>query len=73
MVGMLVHLDASTHEWIAGLPMQDLVVALDDADGRILYARGSAQTPSVPRRRQCNRYFQETTGRRRLEKEKKIS
>ena len=39
MVGMLVHLDASTHEWIAGLPMQDLVVALDDADGRILYAR----------------------------------
>jgi transposase len=39
MVGMLIHLDASTHEWIAGLPMQDLVVALDDADGRILYAR----------------------------------
>jgi transposase len=39
MVGMLVHLDASTHEWIAGLPGQDLVVALDDADGRILYAR----------------------------------
>ena len=39
MVGMLVHLDASTHEWIADLPRQDLVVALDDADGRILYAR----------------------------------
>jgi transposase len=39
MVGMLVHLDASTHQWISGLPMQDLVVALDDADGRILYAR----------------------------------
>jgi transposase len=39
MVGMLVHLDASTHQWIGGLPMQDLVVALDDADGRILYAR----------------------------------
>jgi transposase len=39
MVGMLMHLDASTHEWIAGLPMQDLVVALDDADGRVLYAR----------------------------------
>ena len=39
LVGMLVHLDASTHEWIAGLPMQDLVVALDDADGRMLYAR----------------------------------
>jgi transposase len=39
LVGMLIHLDASTHEWISGLPMQDLVVALDDADGRILYAR----------------------------------
>jgi len=39
MVGMLVHLDASTHGWLAELPMQDLVVALDDADGRILYAR----------------------------------
>lgn len=39
MVGMLVHLDASTHEWLAGLPMRDLVVALDDADGRMLYAR----------------------------------
>src|SRR6201982_3326266 len=39
MVGMLIHLDASAHEWIAGLPRQDLVVALDDADGRILYAR----------------------------------
>jgi hypothetical protein len=39
MVGMLVHLDASTHKWIGGLPMWDLVVALDDADGRILYAR----------------------------------
>jgi transposase len=43
MVGMLVHLDASTHEWIAGVPMQDLVVALDDADGRMLYARFCAQ------------------------------
>lgn len=39
MVGMMVHLDASTHEWIRGLPRQDLVVALDDADGRILFAR----------------------------------
>jgi transposase len=39
MVGMLVHLDASTHEWISGLPRQDLVIALDDADGRILYGR----------------------------------
>jgi hypothetical protein len=43
MVGMLVHLDASTHSWIPQLPMQDLVVAMDDADGRILYARFVAQ------------------------------
>lgn len=39
MRGMLLHLDASRHEWIEGLPMQDLNVLLDDADGRILYAR----------------------------------
>ena len=39
MVGMLIHLDASTHRWVRGLPMQDLVVALDDADGRIVYAK----------------------------------
>src|SRR5215831_16194329 len=43
LVGMLVHLDASTHEWIPGWPMQDLVVALDDADSRMLYARFFAQ------------------------------
>lgn len=39
MVGMLLHLDASTHPWLAELPPQDLVVMLDDADGRILFAR----------------------------------
>lgn len=39
MCGMMLHLDASTHEWIAGLPMWDLVVVQDDADSRILYAR----------------------------------
>lgn len=39
MRGMLVHLDASTHEWVKGLAKQDLVVGLDDADGRILCAR----------------------------------
>ncbi len=47
LVGMLVHLDASTHEWIAGLPMHDLVVALDDADGRMLYARFFVQEGTV--------------------------
>ena len=36
--GLMVHLDASRHRWLPDLPMQDLVVALDDADGRILYA-----------------------------------
>src|SRR6202047_112416 len=39
MVGMLMHLDASTHEWIAGLPMQDLGVALHSGHGRGLGAR----------------------------------
>ena len=39
MVGMMLHLDGSTHEWLEGLPPQDLIVMLDDADGRILFAR----------------------------------
>src|SRR5512134_73190 len=39
MVGMMLHLDASTHAWLPDLPSQDLVVMLDDADGRILFAR----------------------------------
>lgn len=38
MRGMLLHLDGSTHEWIADLPMQDLIVMMDDADGKILFA-----------------------------------
>jgi len=57
MVGMLVHLDASSHQWIPGLPSQDLVVALDDADGRILYARffprKAPPRPSLPSTRWC--------------------
>jgi transposase len=39
MVGMLLHLDASTHPWIEGVKDQDLVVMMDDADGRVLFAR----------------------------------
>lgn len=39
VVGMLLHMDASTHQWVAGQPMWDLNVVLDDADGRILDAR----------------------------------
>jgi transposase len=38
MRGMLLHMDASTHEWIKGLPYQDLNVLMDDADGKILHA-----------------------------------
>ena len=37
--GMMLHLDGSTHEWLAGEPMQDLIVVQDDADSRIHYAR----------------------------------
>ena len=48
MVGMLVHQDASTHLWLADLPMQDLVVTLDDADGRILHARFVPQEGTLP-------------------------
>ena len=41
--GMMLHLDGSTHEWLAGQPMQDLIVLQDDADSRIHYARFVAQ------------------------------
>ena len=37
--GMMLHLDGSTHEWLVGEPMQDLIVLQDDADSRIHYAR----------------------------------
>ncbi|TAK51884.1 MAG: ISNCY family transposase [Gammaproteobacteria bacterium] len=40
MRGMLLHLDASTHAWLGkDRPEADLDVMLDDADGRILFAR----------------------------------
>jgi hypothetical protein len=39
MCGMMLHIDGSTHEWIAGLPKRDLIIVLDDADGQLLYAR----------------------------------
>ncbi len=40
MRGMLLHLDASTHAWLGkDGPEADLDVMLDDADGRILFAR----------------------------------
>lgn len=39
MTGMLIHIDGSTHTWIEGLPQQDLILVLDDADGRALYGQ----------------------------------
>lgn len=39
MTGMLIHIDGSTHEWIVGMPKWDLIVVLDDADGRVLYGQ----------------------------------
>ena len=37
MTGMLIHNDGSTHEWVEGLPQWDLIITMDDADGRILH------------------------------------
>jgi|SRR3989338_8414714 len=39
MTGMLIHIDGSTHTWIQGLPQQDLILVLDDADGKALYGQ----------------------------------
>lgn len=38
MAGMMLHQDASRHEWVAGAPACDLVVTLDDATGAIYSA-----------------------------------
>jgi hypothetical protein len=43
MVGMLIHQDGSTHEWLVGLAPADLIVTMDDADGRILHGQFVAQ------------------------------
>lgn len=37
MRGMLLHNDGSTHEWVEGLPQWDLIITMDDADGKILH------------------------------------
>ena len=39
----MLHLDGSTHKWLVGEPMQDLIVLQDDADSRIHYAQFVAQ------------------------------
>ena len=38
MAGMLLHQDASRHRWLAGQPMLDLVMTLDDATSEIYSA-----------------------------------
>lgn len=48
MTGMLMHLDGSTHEWLRGQPKWDLMVMMDDADGRILYARFVPEEGTLP-------------------------
>jgi transposase len=37
--GMLLHIDASTHRWLAGQGWYDLLVILDDATSQIYYAQ----------------------------------
>jgi hypothetical protein len=37
--GMMLHLDGSTHQWVADQPMQDLIVMQDDADSALHYAQ----------------------------------
>jgi hypothetical protein len=37
--GMLLHIDASTHHWLAGGRWYDLLVILDDATSQIYYAQ----------------------------------
>lgn len=39
MVGMLLHIDGSTHRWLGGEQWHDLIVVLDDASSEIYYAQ----------------------------------
>lgn len=39
MTGMMLHQDGSTHDWLGTGERVDLVVTMDDADGRILHGR----------------------------------
>ena len=47
MRGMLLHIDGSTHTWIPGLPQWDLILVLDDADGRALYGQFVPQEGTI--------------------------
>jgi transposase len=39
MVGMMLHIDGSTHRWLSGEGRHDLIVVLDDATSEIYYAQ----------------------------------
>jgi transposase len=39
MVGMMLHIDASRHEWLGAGQWHDLIVVLDDATGEAYYAQ----------------------------------
>ncbi len=39
MVGMLLHIDASSHRWFGGQLWHDLIVVLDDATSEVYYAQ----------------------------------
>jgi transposase len=39
MIGMMLHIDGSTHCWLGGEERHDLIVVLDDASGEIYYAQ----------------------------------
>lgn len=37
-IGMMLHQDGSSHEWLAGLPSLDLIATMDDADSHVYSA-----------------------------------
>jgi transposase len=39
LVGMLLHVDGSTHAWLGGRAKQDLIVVFDDATSEVYYAQ----------------------------------
>ena len=39
MVGMLLHIDGSTHRWLGGNQWHDLIVVMDDATSEVYYAQ----------------------------------
>lgn len=39
MVGLLLHIDASTHRWLGGEQWHDLMVVMDDATSEVYYAQ----------------------------------